>query len=76
MIGWFGLDYKPLKMLWSVPQGLFCSEKMMSLDLLDLHFVFFYIVFDQYLVQIGFHLSQINEIWICGCELKLPVRAI
>ena len=22
MIGWFGLDYKPLTMLWSVLQGL------------------------------------------------------
>ena len=46
---------------------------MTSLDLLDLHFVFF-TDFDQYLVQISLHLSQINDIWIWGCELKLLVR--
>ena len=28
MIGWFGLDYKPWKMLWSVPQGLFFPIKL------------------------------------------------
>ena len=47
MIGWFGLDYKPLKMLWSVPQGLF-SEKMTSLDILDMSSIIFD-VFSQYL---------------------------
>ena len=47
MIGWFGLDYKPLKMLWSVPQG-FCPEKMTSLEILDMSFSICY-VFSQYL---------------------------
>ena len=26
MIGWFGLHYQPLTMLWSVPQGCFSQE--------------------------------------------------
>ena len=26
MIGWFGLDYKPVTMLWSVPQFLFSTK--------------------------------------------------
>ena len=40
MIGWFGLDYKPLKMLWSVPQGFFFPEKMTSLEIVDMSFIF------------------------------------
>ena len=57
------------------PAGAFFSEKMTPLDVFDMHCVMF-TDFDQYLVQISLHLVQINEIWIWGCELKLPVRAI
>ena len=65
MIGWFGIDYKPWAMMWSVPQVLFFSEKMTSLDLLDMHFVNLNDL-NQYLVQIGLHLSQISETCIWG----------
>ena len=47
MIGWFGLDYKPSKMLWSVPQ-VFFSEKMTSLDISEMSFLIFD-TFSQYL---------------------------
>ena len=45
MIGWFGLDYKPLEMLWT---GAFFPEKMTSLEILDMSFILFD-VFSQYL---------------------------
>jgi hypothetical protein len=56
----------PLAMLWSVPQGLFFSDKMTSLDILDMYFVKFD-DFRQYLVLISFYLFQINEIYFWGC---------
>ena len=57
------------------PAGAFFSEKMPSLDILDMQFVNIN-DFCQYLQQISPDLSQINEICFWGCELKLPVRAI
>ena len=48
MIGWFALDYKPLVMLWSFPQGLFFPERMTSLDFWDMYFAIFD-VFSKYL---------------------------
>jgi hypothetical protein len=52
-------------MLWSVPAGLFVSEKMTSLDVFDIYFA---IVNDlcQYLLLISIYLSQINDIYFCG----------
>ena len=57
------------------PAVFFCSDKMTSLDILDMHVVNIN-DFCQYLQQISPDLSQINEICFWGCELKLPVRAI
>ena len=48
MIGWFGLDYKPLKMLWSVPQFFFPPDEMVSLEIVDMSFIIVD-VFRQYL---------------------------
>ena len=38
MIGWFGLDYKPLAMLCSVPQWFFSPEND-TLEILDLYLI-------------------------------------
>ena len=41
MLGWFGLDCKPLKMLWSVPQCSVFPDRMMSLHILNMHLIDF-----------------------------------
>jgi hypothetical protein len=43
MIGWFGVDHKPLTMLWSVPQGFFLPEKIASLEMVDTYVVMFHV---------------------------------
>ena len=59
-------------MLWSVLQVFVVSDKMMSLNLLDMHFVFAYDV-SQYLVTMSLQLSQINEMsFFGGSKLSSP----
>jgi hypothetical protein len=58
MIGRFWIDYKPLTRLWNVPHGFLFSEKMTSLDILDMHLVILG-VFSQYL-RLGWRLVVIN----------------
>ena len=47
MIGWFGLDYKPLTMLWSVPQEIVFLQKCV-LVVFDMYLIMFDI-FSEYL---------------------------
>ena len=54
------------------PAGaFFFSEKMTPLDFVDMHFEMF-TDFDQYVVQISLHLSQIDEICFGGSNLSSP----
>jgi hypothetical protein len=48
------------------PAGFLFSEKMTSLDILDMYFDNFD-DFSQHLVLINIYLSQINEIYFRGC---------
>ena len=60
MIGWLGLDYKPLTMLWSVSvstSALF-PEKMTSLEMLDMYLIIVD-VFNPYL-RLGWPLEVRN----------------
>ena len=43
MIGWFGLEYKLLTMLWSVQHGLLSLDKMTDLDKLDMCAIMVYV---------------------------------
>ena len=60
---------KPLAMLWSVPQFFCFSEKMISLDLLDIHFAIFY-DFSQYLVKISLHCLKSMEYEFGGSNVS------
>jgi hypothetical protein len=55
---------KPLATLLSAPQ--FFSEKVTSLEFMDMHIVNINHFNNQYLVQISLHLSQINEACFLG----------